>query len=98
MKNMLRVGLAAVAVSGLVLSTVSAQAGGRPDDKSASAEVKGVGPGAMKAAKRAAIAEWKREVAKDGNVPDWRMATEKKVKCETERDETECEVEARPIQ
>lgn len=97
MSSMFRVGLAALALSVLSLAAVpSAMAAGKPDDKSADAEVKGVGPEATKAAKRAAIGEWKREVAKDGNTPDWRTATEKKVKCESSRTETECKVEARP--
>jgi hypothetical protein len=96
MSNMIRAGLAALAVSGLVLSAGTALAGG-PDDKSASAEVKGAGPAALKAAKRAAIAEWKQEVAEDGNSPVWKTATEKKVKCETDDGETECKVEARPL-
>lgn len=97
MTSLFRVGFAALAVSGLVLSSATAFAGGRPDDKSADATVRGVGPGAVKAARRAAIAEWKREVAADGNVPEWRTATEKKVKCKSSRTKTECEVEARPL-
>jgi hypothetical protein len=97
MSSMFRAGVAALALSIMSLTAVpAAMAGGKPDDKSADAEVKGVGPEATKAAKRAAIAEWKREVAKDGNTPDWRTATEKKVKCESGRTETECKVEARP--
>lgn len=97
MSSMFRVGFAAVALSVMSLAvTPVAFAGGRPDDKSADAEVKGVGRDAMKAAKRAAIAEWKREVAEDGNVPVWRTATEKKVKCKSSRTETECEVSGRP--
>jgi hypothetical protein len=90
-------GVAALALSIMSLTAVpTAMAGSKPDDKGAEAEVKGVGPEATKAAKRAAIAEWKQEVAKDGNTPDWRTATEKKVKCKSSRTETECEVEARP--
>lgn len=97
MSKMFRAGLAALALSAVSLAAVpAALAGGRPDDKSADAEVRGVGPAAVKAARRAAIAEWKREVARDGNVPDWRTATEKRVKCTSSRTETECEVEARP--
>ncbi|MBX9861390.1 MAG: hypothetical protein K2Y42_01440 [Hyphomicrobium sp.] len=98
MSSIFRAGVAALALSVLSLAVVpAAMAGSRPDDKSAEAEVKGVGPEATKAARRAAIAEWKREVARDGNTPVWRTATEKKVKCKTHRTETECEVEARPL-
>lgn len=102
MTSLFRAGLAALALSAFAVSTLAvsasaAVAGSRPDDKSADATVRGVGPVAIKAAKRAAIAEWKREVAEDGNVPVWRTATEKSVKCKTSRTKTKCEVEARPL-
>lgn len=95
MSSIFRAGIAALAVSGLVFTAGVAFAGA-PDDKGADAEVAGTGPAATKAAKSAAIAEWKKEVAKDGNSPNWKTATEKKVKCETDGKKTECDVEARP--
>lgn len=95
MSSMFRNGFAALAVSGLILSAGGAFAG-EPDDKSSSAEVEGVGPVATEAAKEAAIAEWKHEVAEEGNTPIWKLATKKKVECETDDGKTECEVEATP--
>lgn len=99
MMRFFRVGLAAIAVSGLaVTGATSAVADHRPDRESGEAEVMGVGPEARDAAVSAAIADWKREVHEEtGHTPRWRTATEKSVKCEVEgHRKTECEVEARP--
>jgi hypothetical protein len=98
MKNLLRAGFAALAVSALMVASGSAMAGDRPDKEDGEATIAGAGPAAKDAALSAAIADWKREVAEETGVkPRWKTASDKETDCEIDRDgTTECEVEARP--
>ena len=66
-------------------------------DKEGEARVPGTGSYAMRAARRAAIADWKHRVhEKYGVNARWQDAVERRVHCEADDGSTECEVEARP--
>ena len=95
-----RVAFAALIVASgtALIPFADASARGCRGDKEGEARVPGVGPDAMHAATRAAIADWKVAVLERCGVhASWSTAHDREIRCKEKRgDVTKCEVEATP--
>jgi hypothetical protein len=101
MKHAARAAIAALVLSAAAMVPVASAYAGHAckSAKEEEATVPGVGPGATRAATRAAIAAWKKEVATEVGpaYARWSKAKEKKIRCHTKFGKaTECEAEAKP--
>ena len=87
-----------IAAGTALIPFADATAHGCRGDKDGKARVPGVGPDAMHAATRAAIADWKVAVLERCGVhARWATAQDREIRCKEKRgDITKCKVEATP--